>query len=105
MKCSDLGKQLYRQTGTLLPPMSLLVKIKWLKETQPELTKKAAYYIGIKEYIFYCLFQQLICDYIASSGTGYFDIHQFNWTENVLKYLSINKNQLPQLVPPTTKIN
>ena len=85
--------------------MTPLVKIHWLNETQPELTKQVAYYVSIKEYIFFRLFGQLVCDYSTASGTGYFDIHQFKWAEEALNYLSITQEQLPEVMPSTTILN
>lgn len=104
LKNSPLGKKIYQQTGTPIHSMTPLVKIQWLKETQPELIKQAKYFIGIKEYIFYRFFGRLMCDYSLASGTGYFDIQQFTWAKEVLDYLSISEKQLPELLAPTTKI-
>lgn len=104
-KKRSLGRKFYQQTGTPIHPMTPLVKIKWLQETQPELAGQAQYFIGIKEYIFYRFFGRLMCDYSTASGTGYFDIHQFVWAKEALEFLAINKNQLPELLPPTARIN
>ncbi len=105
LKHEPLGKQFYQQSGTPIHPMTPLIKIKWLKETHPELIKQTAYFIGIKEYIFYRFFGRLMCDYSTASGTGYFDIHRFTWSGEIIAYLKINQNQLPELFPPTTKIS
>ena len=105
LKNSQLGFHFYQQTGTPIHPMTPLVKIHWLNETQPELTKQVAYYVSIKEYIFFRLFGQLVCDYSTASGTGYFDIHQFKWAEEALNYLSITQEQLPEVMPSTTILN
>ena len=72
--------------------------------SQPELFKKTAYFVGIKDYIFYRLFGELISDYGTASGTGYFDIHEFQWAEEVLDYLGIRTEQLPQVFPSTYQV-
>ncbi len=104
LKKSPLGFKIYQQTGTPLHPMTPLAKIKWLQENNPELIERTAYFIGIKEYIFFRLFGQLVTDYSTASGTGYFDIHQFTWAKEVLEYLNIKENQLPKLAPSTMKM-
>lgn len=105
LKDTTFGVSIYQQTGTPLHPMTPLAKIKWLQETQSELTERTAYYVGIKEYIIFRLFGQLITDYSMASGTGYFDIHQFKWAKEVLNYLNISEKQLPEIAPPTTKMS
>ena len=65
---------------------------------------KTAYFVGIKDYIFYRLFGELISDYGTASGTGYFDIHEFQWAEEVLDYLNIRIEQLPQVFPSTYQV-
>lgn len=104
LRASPIGRNIYQQTGTPLHPMTPFAKIKWLQETQTELTERTAYYIGIKEYIIYRLFGKLITDYSTASGTGYFDIHRFKWADDVLDYLNISERQLPEIEPPTTKL-
>lgn len=104
LKYTVLGKEFYRQTGTPIHPMTPLNKIKWLQNSQPELFKKTAYFVGIKDYIFYRLFGELISDYGTASGTGYFDIHEFQWAEEVLDYLNIRIEQLPQVFPSTYQV-
>lgn len=104
LKNTPFGVSIYQQTGTPLHPMTPLAKIKWLQETQSELTERTAYYVGIKEYIIFRLFGELITDYSMASGTGYFDIHQFKWAKEVLNYLNISEKQLPEIAPPTTKM-
>ena len=54
LKRSELGKQMYANTGTPIHPMSPLTKLLWLKETAPEKLAQAAYVADIKSYLFYC---------------------------------------------------
>ena len=47
------GEKIYQQTGTPVHAMSPLCKIMWWRAHEPALFRQAAYFIGIKEYIFY----------------------------------------------------
>lgn len=51
-----VSKTLFAHTGTPIHPMSPLVKLMWLNQTQPELMAKATYVADIKSYLFWELF-------------------------------------------------
>ncbi|WP_165005039.1 MULTISPECIES: gluconokinase [unclassified Enterococcus] len=104
-KHTVLGQEFYQRTGTPIHPMTPFSKIKWLQKSKPELIQQTAFYVGIKDYIFYRLFGELVCDYGTASGTGYFNIHTFQWDETVLGNLDIKQEQLPKLLPSTYPFN
>ncbi len=94
----DKGKQLWLQTGTPVHAMTPLCKIKWIKENQPGIFKRAHKFIGIKEYIFFKLFNKYIIDYSVASATGLLDINTLDWCEPALQFAGIDKEKLPALV-------
>lgn len=104
LRGTKTGRQLYQNTGMPLHAMTPFSKIGWLKETQPTLFRQAAYFMGIKEYLFYRLFGRWISEYSMASGTGYFNIHSFVWDELALDILAISESQLPELVAPNQQI-
>lgn len=95
------GQEIYEKTGTPIHSMSPLVKLIWLREEKPEIFNQAALFLGIKEYVFYELFGEYVCDYSIASATGLFNIHTLDWDEEALKTARISKEQLPRLVPTT----
>lgn len=95
---SDLGKTLYRTTGTPIHAMSPLCKIIWIRENQPELFKKTHKFISIKEYIWYRLFRSFEVDHSIASCTGLMDVQQLIWSENALATAGISTAQLSDLV-------
>lgn len=101
LKHSDLGKQLYQETGTPIHPMTPLTKILWFKDQKPDLYKKARYFVGIKEYLYYWAFGQLKEDYSIANATGMFNIHTMDWDEKALKLTGVSRDQLPALVDTT----
>jgi len=98
LKNTDLGKQLYFQTGTPIHPMSPLLKIKWLNENQPQLIQQTTYFGDIKSYLLYHLTGEFMIDYSTASATGLFDNQLKIWSKLALNYCGINAEQLPQPV-------
>lgn len=104
LKDSEEGLAIYHRTGTPIHPMSPLSKILWLKEEHPELLEKTAHFIGIKEYIFYKLFNQFKIDISLASATGLFNIHDLTWDKDILSKLTIEAHQLSELVDTDTQV-
>lgn len=102
LRNSTLGKEIYRQTGTAIHPMSPLCKLLWFKENIPDLFSKAHKFIGIKEYIFFKLFGEYVVDYSIASATGLFDVFNLRWHQKSLKLIGIEEDKLSKPVPTTT---
>jgi gluconokinase len=56
IKNSPEAENIYSLTGTPIHAMSPLCKIKWLKENEADIFKKASKFISIKEFIWFRLF-------------------------------------------------
>lgn len=98
------GLSIYKRTGTPIHPMSPLVKMLWIKETNPNLFGTAKKFIGIKGYVFYKLFERYVEDYSILSATGLFNIYNLDYDDSVLDLLEISKYQLSEAVDTTTII-
>ena len=98
LRASDKGIAIYRATGTPLHAMSPLCKLIWLNENEPELFKKTAKFISIKEYIWYRLFNEFKVDHSIATGTGLFNISSLNWHKESLKIAGISENRLSEPV-------
>lgn len=95
------GHAIYRRTGTPIHPMSPLVKLVWLRHDRPDLFRRAARFVGIKEYVFFRLFRQWVVDYSIASATGLFNLEQLDWDDGALKLAGITPDHLSRPVPPT----
>jgi gluconokinase len=100
LKSSPLGKDIYEHTGTPLHPMSPLAKIGQMQLSEPELFKKAAAFIGIKEYLMYRFTGKLLLDYATASATGLFDTIKKQWYGPALDWCGISSSQLGELTLP-----
>ncbi|WP_207695325.1 gluconate kinase [Enterococcus sp. DIV0212c] len=104
LKDTALGQTIYRNTGLPMHPMTPFHKIRWLKEEMPEIYDQAAKFIGMKEYLFYQLFDQYITDISTASGTGFLNIHDLTWDQQALSEMGVKEEQLPTLVKPTHQL-
>jgi gluconokinase len=98
LSASDTGKNIWLQTGTPVHAMTPVCKIKWIKENQPEIFKRTYKFIGIKEYIFFKLFNKYAVDYSVASATGLLNLDSINWHEPSLQFAGIDKGKLSALV-------
>jgi gluconokinase len=101
LKQSTAAPHLYRRTGSPIHPVSVLTKLMWLRESEPQTFSRAAKFVSVKEYVFYHLFKQYIVDYSIASATGLLNIERRNWDEEALTLAGISRGQLSELVPTT----
>lgn len=75
-------------------------KILWLKKHRPDVFRKAAHYVLLKDYIVYALTGKLLADCSIATFTYYFDIYQKQYWPEMLAFLGIDENRLPPLCEP-----
>jgi gluconokinase len=81
IKSKGLAQKIYEITGTPVHPMSLLCKLMWWQEHQPEMIEKAHRFISIKEFVIFKLTGEFLVDYSTATATGLFDIEELRWSE------------------------
>lgn len=99
------GHSIYLRTGTPIHPMSPLVKLAWLRDTQPDMFHSAARFVGIKEYVFFRLFGIWVVDYSIASATGLLNIHLLDWDDEALRVAGVRPDHLSDLVPTTHHVH
>ncbi|MES2648959.1 MAG: gluconokinase [Bacteroidota bacterium] len=98
LKHSEEGKYCYHETGVPVHSMSPLSKLLWLKENDAETFKAAYKFIGIKEYIFYKLFDEFVIDTSVASATGLLQTKSLHWDKQILNMVGITEDQLSKIV-------
>ncbi|HEU4897287.1 MAG TPA: gluconokinase [Actinomycetota bacterium] len=88
---------LHRRTGTPVHPMSPLVKLLWFREQQPEVWRRAAHWVGIKEYVLFRLTGLLAVDEATASATGLYGLADRDWDPGALELVGLRREQLPAL--------
>ncbi len=93
-------ENLYRKTGVRVNPLFVLNKIIWLRENEPEIYAKAAKYVGVQDYVTYCLTGDYVTDWTQASRTMLMDLKTCKWDPELLSIAGIKEEQLCRLVPP-----
>ena len=101
LRQTEEGKNYYHTTGVPIHAMSPLCKLLWFKNEEPALLKRAAKFIGIKEFVFQRMFGKYIVDTAIASATGLLNTVQLQWEEAILHIAGIDKKQLSAIVPVT----
>lgn len=101
LRASPFGKEIYEATGTPLHSMSPLCKLRWLRESRPDLFARAAKFISIKEYIWHRLFDEYVIDHSMASATGLFNVHTLDWEKAALSIARVQPALLSLPVPVT----
>lgn len=96
---------IYQKTGCPPHAMYMPAKILWIKKYRPELARKTAKYITIKEYILYKLTSQKMVDYSLAGAGGLMNINKLRWENKVLDFLEISSDHLGQLVDAKKQVN
>jgi len=105
LKQDPASHGIYRRTGTPIHAMSPLIKLIWLRHEQPDLFKRTAKFISIKEFVFYRLCGQYLVDYAIASATGLMNLETLTWDQESIEIAGIKKQQLSQIVPTTHIVN
>jgi gluconokinase len=104
MKLKEKGHSLYTSTGTPIHPMSPLMKLVWMRETNYQPYQAASKFVSIKEFLLFRWFGSQVVDYSIASATGLFDLHTHKWNSDALDLAGITEEQLFTPVPPTKVI-
>jgi sugar (pentulose or hexulose) kinase len=103
-ECKILGssferEEVYMVTG--LPEMittAPISKILWIKRNEPEVFKRARKFLLIKDFILYKLTRRFISEYSTYSFSYYFDIVKKRYWQDILDFVNVSTDQLPQLI-------
>ncbi|WP_290589856.1 FGGY family carbohydrate kinase [Alicyclobacillus sp.] len=98
---ADAGHGLYLRTGTPIHPMSPLVKLCWLREAEPDVFRRAARFISLKEYVLYHWFGEYLVDHSIASATGLFNLRRRAWDDEALAVAGVRPDRLSALEPTT----
>lgn len=97
------GMAMYQRTGLPIHPMGPFYKLLYFKNEQPDLFKRTAYWVGIKEYIIWKYTGVLKEEISMAAASGLLNMKTCDWDPEALKETGITKDQLPELVDLTDK--
>jgi gluconokinase len=101
---SHLRHALYNRTGCPLQPLYYPAKLRWWFEQDRQIFDRAVRFMGIKDWLVYCLTGRWVTDYGLASATGLLDIRTLQWDPQALALAGITPEHLPEVVSPFTVV-
>lgn len=101
LRAAGAERAIYARTGCMLSPQYPLVKIMWFGEERPDIFRRTARFVSIKEYILFRMLGRFLVDRSIASGTGLYDIHAGRWDPELLAMLGLREEQLSPVFPTT----
>ena len=92
----------YGRTGNGFPPAHYTAfKVMWYRDHEPEMFPRVDKIVGTKDYINYRLTGRLATDPSYASGTGVYDLLQWDYADDLLAAAELPRSLFPAIVPST----
>ena len=91
-------EKIHNRTGARFHSSFWAAKLLWIEREQKEIFKKTARWLSFSDFVALRLFGKSATSVSMASGTGIFDIRQNVWDEELLEFLKIKKENLPEIV-------
>jgi xylulokinase len=92
----------YRLTGNGFPPPHYTIfKILWYRDNEPEMFRRIHKVVGTKDYLNYRLTGRIATDYSYASGSGVYDLLNWDYSDELLAAADLPRELLPPIVPAT----
>jgi gluconokinase len=90
--------EIHHRTGARFHSSYWTAKLLWLEKEQKSVFKKTAKWLSFSDYVALKLFGETVTSVSMASGTAIFDIRKCVWDAELLSFLKIKKENLPQIV-------
>jgi len=92
----------YIRTGNGFPPECYPVfKVMWYRDREPEMFRRIFKVIGTKDFINFKITGQIQTDYSYASGSGVYDLKEWNYSSELLNASGLPAELFPCIVPST----
>lgn len=90
----------YMSTGNGFPPACYSIfKLMWYKQQEPEMYARIHQVIGTKDYCNFRLTGRLCTDFSYASGSGVFDLENWDYRDAYIQAAGISSSIFPELLP------
>ena len=72
-------------------------RILWLRENEPDIFLKTSKFLMVEDYLLFRMTGKYCCEHSLVSSTLYFDIAKKTWWKEMLAFLQISEEKLPEL--------
>ena len=98
-------QETYRVTGQVsIVPTWPASKVLWLKHREAGSFAKVRKILLIEDYFIYRMTGALVCEGSLICSTVYWDINRKTWWQEMLKYLGIDEEMLPEIREPGVRV-
>lgn len=88
----------YKITGQVkIVPTWPASKILWIRRNEPDLFKMVHKYLLVEDYLVYKMTGKLVAEGSLLCSTVYWDITKKKWWHEMLQYLDVSEDQLPEI--------
>ncbi len=98
-------RTVYEKTGqpeiTATWPAS---KLLWFREEKPEIFTKIKKVFLLEDYLLYRMTGRFVTEQTLQSSTLYFDIKALDWWQEMLDFIGLDKDCLPEILPSGTVV-
>ncbi len=105
LRASHLADAVYRTSGTPVHPMTPLTKLMWFTRHEPELSARARWWAGLKDYVLATLTGTMVTELSSASGTAMLDLSTRDWNPAAIELAGIRADQLPPILPTTSVLD
>jgi sugar (pentulose or hexulose) kinase len=94
------AERIHRETGKALSGNLTLGKIAWLREHEPDVFARTAKYLDVAAFLTHRLTGHYRTGWGCADPTGLFDMRSNRWNIDLLAYLGVDVEQMPEAYPP-----
>jgi xylulokinase len=98
------AKNLFQRTGMPVHTINTLPKLVWLKDKQPKIWSTAARFLLYEDFIIARLCGTPSISRCLASRTQLYDLHQNDWSTEILAALELDPQRLAPIVPSGTAV-
>lgn len=88
---------IHNRTGARFHSSFWTAKLLWLKTEFPEVFQKTDKWLSFSDYLVLKLFGKTVTSVSMASGTGVFNIRHFEWDDDLLEFLDVKSECLPEI--------
>ena len=100
-----LGEEMvYQTSGLTVDPYFSGPKIRWIKENQPDIYRKAFKFLLVHDYLVAKLAGVFVTGWDNASRTMLFDIRKLRWSDRLLEGIDLDGDKMPKAFPPGKRI-
>lgn len=93
----------HNRTGARFHSSFWTAKLLWLREENPKTFKKTSKWLSFSDFVWLKLFGESQTSVSMASATGIFDVRKCVWDAELLSFLKIEKENLPEIVGEDTR--